>query len=349
MPSFFVTLKKQFVKMHEAQYYTKLNNQTVQCDLCPWNCILKPGQTGSCKVRSNENGKLFTHVYNKVAALGIDPIEKKPLYHFHAGKIILSIGEVGCNLHCSFCQNHNISQCFASEFEGFQDVTSEQLVAKALKIPRNIGIAYTYNEPFTFYEFMLDTARLAHKNGLKNVAVSNGYINPEPLKELLPFIDAFNIDLKAFTKEFYRKQTKGKLEPVLETLKIIAKSPAHLEITTLVIPGLNDDETEFEKMVKWIASELGNNIPLHLSRYFPQYKLNLPPTSIAKLETLYDLAKRHLQYVYLGNVSDEKRSSTYCSNCKQTLISRNHYKISIENLDEKGCCNDCGNAANFLI
>ena len=335
--------------MHEALFYTKLENQTVQCDLCPWNCILKPAQTGNCKVRSNESGKLVTHVYNKVAAFGIDPIEKKPLYHFHPGKNILSIGEVGCNLHCSFCQNHHISQCFASEFKGFQETTSAQLVAKALKVPRNIGIAYTYNEPFTFYEFMLETAKLAHENGLKNVVVSNGYINPEPLKHLVPFIDAFNIDLKAFTDEFYRKQTKGKLAPVLETLKIIAKSQAHLEITNLVIPGLNDDETEFEKMVKWIASELGNNVPLHLSRYFPQYELNLTPTSINQLEILYNLAKQHLQHVYLGNVSDEKRSSTYCAHCNKTLISRNHYNISIQNIDENGYCTNCGNSANISI
>jgi pyruvate formate lyase activating enzyme len=335
--------------MHEAQYYTKLTNQTVQCDLCPWNCILKPGQTGSCKVRSNENGKLVTHVFNKIAAFGIDPVEKKPLYHFYPGKNILSVGEVGCNLHCSFCQNHNISQCFASEFEGFQEITPAQLVAKALKISRNIGIAYTYNEPFTFYEFMLETAQLAHKSGLKNVAVSNGYINPEPLEKLLPFIDAFNIDLKAFSEEFYKNQTKGKLGPVLECLKIIAKSPAHLEITNLVIPGLNDGETEFEKMVNWITTALGNEVPLHLSRYFPQYKLNLPPTPITKLETLYELAKNHLHHVYLGNVNDEKRSSTYCSQCNKTIILRNHYNISIQNLDGKGCCRFCGNASNISI
>ncbi len=162
--------------MYEALFYTKLGDQTVRCDLCPWNCVLKNGQTGVCKVRSNEDGKLYTHVYNKIAALGIDPIEKKPLYHFYPGKNILSIGEVGCNLHCTFCQNHRISQCFSSEFKGFQEITSEEIVDEALKTYNNIGIAYTYNEPLTFYEFLLDTANLAHKNGLKNVVVSNGYI-----------------------------------------------------------------------------------------------------------------------------------------------------------------------------
>jgi pyruvate formate lyase activating enzyme len=335
--------------MHEAQFYKKLENHVVRCDLCPWNCELNPNQTGVCKVRSNEKGQLFTHVYNKVAAFGIDPIEKKPLYHFHPGKNILSVGEVGCNLHCSFCQNHRISQCFASDFNGFYELNSKQIVEKAMQIDNNIGVAYTYNEPFTFYEFLFETAKLARENGLKNVLVSNGYINPDPLKKLLPYIHAFNIDLKAFTDEFYRKQTKGKLEPVLKTLEIIASSQAHLEITNLVIPGLNDDETEFKKMVKWIAENLGNEVPLHLSRYFPQHKMDLPATSIEKLETLYELAKQHLQYVYLGNVNDEKRSSTYCPECGKLLISRNRFNTNLIGLNQIGACRTCGTKINILF
>lgn len=335
--------------MHEAQFYIKLENQILRCELCPWNCVLKPGQTGVCKVRSNENGKLVTHVFNKVAALGIDPIEKKPLYHFYPGKNILSVGEVGCNLHCSFCQNHRISQCFASDFKGFYELNTKQIVEKATHTDKNIGVAYTYNEPFIFYEFMFETAQLAHENGLKNVMVSNGYVNPEPLKKLLTFIDAFNIDLKAFTDEFYLKQTKGKLEPVLETLQIIAKSKSHLEITNLVIPGLNDDETEFGKMVKWIAENLGNEIPLHLSRYFPQYKMDLPATSIEKLESLFVLAKQHLQYVYLGNVNDEKSSSTFCPHCGNLLISRNRYSTKINGLNQSKSCKNCGTPIKIVI
>jgi pyruvate formate lyase activating enzyme len=335
--------------MHEAQFYIKLENQILRCELCPWNCVLKPGQTGVCKVRSNENGKLVTHVFNKVAALGIDPIEKKPLYHFYPGKSILSVGEVGCNLHCSFCQNHRISQCFASDFKGFYELNTKQIVEKATQTDKNIGVAYTYNEPFIFYEFMFETAQLAHENGLKNVVVSNGYVNPEPLKKLLTFIDAFNIDLKAFTDEFYLKQTKGKLEPVLETLQIIAKSKSHLEITNLVIPGLNDDETEFGKMVKWIAENLGNEIPLHLSRYFPQYKMDLPATSIEKLESLFVLAKQHLQYVYLGNVNDEKSSSTFCPHCGNLLISRNRYSTKINGLNQSKSCKNCGTPIKIVI
>jgi pyruvate formate lyase activating enzyme len=335
--------------MKEAQFYTKLENLTLRCELCPWHCILKSGQTGICKVRSNEKGKLVTHVYDKVAAFGIDPIEKKPLYHFYPGKQILSIGEVGCNLHCNFCQNHRISQCFATEFSGFHNINGNEIVSKALKTSQNIGIAYTYNEPFTFYEFMFDTAQLARGKGLKNVVVSNGYINSEPLKKLLPFIDAFNIDLKAFTEDFYHKQTKGKLAPVLETLKIIAKSPAHLEITNLVIPELNDNETEFENMVQWIAAELGNDIPLHLSRYFPQYKLDIQPTPLKKLEKLYTLAKKYLQYVYLGNVNEIERSSTYCPNCGKLLVQRNHYNTAVVGINTDNTCKFCGTMIKIVL
>ncbi|MEN8115525.1 MAG: AmmeMemoRadiSam system radical SAM enzyme [Bacteroidota bacterium] len=335
--------------MKEALFYKKLTDNQVQCELCPWNCLLKPGQTGNCRVRTNENGVLITEVYNRVAALGVDPIEKKPLYHFYPGKNILSIGEVGCNLHCSFCQNHNISQCFASEFKGFHNITSERIINEALKTWDNIGIAYTYNEPFTFYEFMLETARSAKTKGLKNVVVSNGYINGEPLEEVLPVIDAFNIDLKAFNEIFYRTHTKGKLEPVLQALKAIAKSEAHLEITNLIIPTLNDDETEFEDMVKWIGSELGKHTPLHLSRYFPQHKMKISPTPIAKLRTLYNIAKQRLNHVYLGNVSDQDKSSTYCTRCGELLISRNRYSTDLEQLGPDGNCKKCGTPSHIIL
>ena len=335
--------------MHEALFYIKLGGQTIRCDLCPWNCILNPGQTGVCKVRSNKDGKLYTHVYNKIAALGIDPIEKKPLYHFFPGKNILSIGEVGCNMHCTFCQNHRISQCFASEFNGFQEISSEEIVNEALKTYHNIGIAYTYNEPFTFYEFLFDTARLAHEKRLKNVIVSNGYINPQPLQQLLPYIDAFNIDLKAFSEEFYKKQTKGKLDPVLKTLKLIAKSDSHLEVTTLVIPSLNDDITEFKAMIKWMSKELGKEVPLHLSRYFPQYEMKLQPTPVETLEEFYAIAKKYLSHVYLGNISDENKSSTYCSNCGNVIISRERFHTSVDGIDSNGNCIICKTPTQIQI
>ena len=334
--------------MQEALFYSKLENDKVRCELCPWHCELQKEQTGTCRVRTNEKGILVTEVYGKVASLGSDPIEKKPLYHFFPGKNILSIGEVGCNLRCSFCQNHRISQCFASDFSGFYNISSEKIDDDAQKTWNNIGIAYTYNEPFTFYEFLFDTANLAHSNKLKNVVVSNGYINEKPLLELLPFIDAFNIDLKAFSNTFYKQFTKGKLEPVLNTLKIIAKSKAHLEITNLVITDLNDDEKQFESMVKWIALELGEYIPLHLSRYFPQYKMNEPPTPIETLEQLYNIAKLYLKHVYLGNVSDTRRSSTICYHCGETLIERKRYHTIMKMVDESGRCKKC-NTDNQII
>ena len=334
--------------MHEALFYTTFKNQQVECNLCPWNCILSPGQTGNCKIRSNQDGKLITQVYNKVAALGVDPIEKKPLYHFHPAKNILSVGEVGCNLHCNFCQNHRISQCFAETFSGFSNISSKKIVKEALKTWNNLGIAYTYNEPFTFYEFMFETAKLAHENGLKNVVVSNGYVNPEPLEKILPFIHSFNIDLKAFSNDFYQTQTRGKLEPVLQTLKIIAKSAAHLEITNLIIPGLNDSEKEFREMILWIAENCGKETPLHLSRYFPKYKSKLPPTPLKTLEKLYSIAKEKLHFVYLGNVSDTIRSSTFCPICETLLIERNSYKTQIVNINSENACKNCGTKINFL-
>ncbi len=335
--------------MQESLFFEKLEGSVVKCLLCPWFCVLKSGQTGACKVRENREGVLVTHVYNRVAAMGIDPIEKKPLYHFYPGKNILSIGEVGCNLHCTFCQNHRISQCYATEFYNFQSVTSEQIVKKALLADNNAGIAYTYNEPFTFFEFMYDTAKLAHRNGLKNVAVSNGYVNPEPLQLILPFLDAFNIDLKAFGNAFYKKQTKGTLEPVLESLKTIARSGKHLEITCLVIPGLNDDEKQFEEMAKWIADELGPGVPLHLSRYFPQYKLTLPPTPAETLTRLYSIASCHLHFVYLGNVNDEKHSSTFCPGCHSQVIERNRYFTKIIQTGFQGRCIQCGAPVSVIM
>ena len=335
--------------MQEALFYSKTKNDQVQCELCPWNCILADGQTGNCKVRTNVGGTLVTDVYNKVAAIGSDPIEKKPLYHFYPGTNILSVGEVGCNLHCSFCQNHRISQCKASEFSGFHNISAQKIVNEALKTWNNTGIAYTYNEPFTFYEFMYDTAQLAHSNGLKNVVVSNGYINKAPLLKILPFIDAFNIDLKAFSNDFYKKYTKGKLQAVLDTLLQIAHSSAHLEITTLIIPGLNDDISSFKNMIDWIATETGKNVPLHLSRYYPQYKFKIPATPAGKLVELYNLAKEQLHHVYLGNVSDEKRSTTYCPGCHAALISRNNYKTETTNLDAKGNCKLCGTFSSVII
>ncbi len=334
--------------VQEALFYEKEAGNEVKCTLCPWYCHLQQGQTGVCKVRKNTAGKLESLVYNKVAALGLDPIEKKPFFHYFPGKNILSIGNVGCNLHCTFCQNHNISQCRADKFRRYLELTSRELLEKAKKIRNNIGVAFTYNEPFTFYEFMLDTAKLIHEAGLKNVVVSNGYINPEPLKHILPLIDAFNIDLKAFDNTFYLQQTKGKLQPVLEAIKTVAKSKAHLEITNLIIPGLNDDARQFESMVKWIAGETGQETPLHLSRYFPQYKLMAAATPPETLERLYQLAKKHLHFVYIGNLNTGSYSGTYCPECGKLLVNRNLHTVKTE-AGFKGNCTSCGNKISIIF
>lgn len=250
-----------------------------------------------CGVRRNQKGKLYSLVYEQATSVALDPIEKKPLYHFHPKEFILSVGTKGCNLSCMFCQNWAISKDLGAATE---TVTSQFLVERAKKL-NSFGIAYTYNEPFIWYEFVLDTARLAKKEGLKNVLVTNGYVNIEPLKNILPFIDAMNIDIKSIEEEFYINTCAAKLSPVLETIKQSAKN-CHIELTNLIIPTLNDSEDNFVKLRDWIYENLGDSVPLHFSRYFPCYKLNLPATPVSTLEKAQYIAEKKLKFVYLGNV-----------------------------------------------
>lgn len=282
---------------HEARYYEKLAKFAVACHLCPKECRIQEGKRGSCGVRINKEGILYSEVYGKTTGIHLDPIEKKPLYRYHPGEYILSVGTKGCNFHCDFCQNAHISQ---EPGAPTIDITSEVIVNKA-KEARSFGIAYTYNEPFIWYEFVLDTAKLAKKNGLENVLVTNGYVNIEPLKEMLPFIDAMNIDIKSFDDDFYIKICKGTLVPVLRTIKT-AFGKCHIELTSLIVPTLNDSEESVRKMVRWICDNLGTGTPLHLSRYFPCYRMELPPTPIETLKRAEAIAKEKLKYVYLGNV-----------------------------------------------
>lgn len=326
--------------MQRAKYYVQENEDKVRCLLCPHQCLLKNGQTGICKVRTNKGGILISENYGRISAVHPDPIEKKPLYHYFPGKKIFSIGSVGCNLHCNFCQNCDISQTGVSNFPWLKVYSPEEIVNEALLIPGNIGIAYTYNEPVVFFEYMYDIARLAQKKGLRNVMVSNGFISEEPLRELLPLIDAFNIDLKGFTDDFYRKHTHSHLEPVKRTLQIVREAGKHMEVTNLVIPGLNDDEAVFSEMVEWIATELGKHTVLHLSKYFPKYNAKQPVTPENTLFRLMEIAHRHLDYVYLGNINTN--TSTYCRNCKALLISRVNYNTRIVGLDNTGNCQGCG-------
>lgn len=283
--------------MHEARFWTKVDRDKVKCELCPNFCVIAPGKRGSCGVRINKDGVLNSLIYGEITSLTLDPIEKKPLYHYHQGEYILSVGTKGCNFHCGFCQNWTISQQLNAPTE---KVTSEYLVKEA-KERKSFGIAYTYNEPTIWYEFVYDTAKLAKKNGLENVLVTNGYINQKPLKEILPLIDAMNIDIKSMNEIFYRNICKGKLKPVLEAAQI-ANSASHIEITNLIIPTLNDKNEDFEKLVDWVCDNLGRETPLHFSRYFPCYNFDIPPTPLTTLKTAERIAKSRLKYVYLGNV-----------------------------------------------
>ena len=316
---------------------------------CALPIFISPGRKGICKVRYNQNGELFTGVYGCIAASHSDPIEKKPLYHFFPGREIFSVGSPGCNLRCMFCQNFTLSQCETPDVIKQLDLSPRQLVDYALGIPGNIGIAYTYNEPTVFYEMMLEAAALARNAGLKNVVISNGFINVEPLKQLLPFIDAFNIDLKAFNDGFYHKITGGRLLPVLDTLKTIFKAGKHLEITMLVIPTLNDTEIEFTEMLNWIISELSPDVPLHLSRYFPSWKMELPPTSNETLQNLTKLASEKLNYVFTGNIAETYYSNTTCPDCHNLLIERQRYNTRIVGLSVNGKCKNCGAQIPIVI
>ncbi|MDD5331796.1 MAG: AmmeMemoRadiSam system radical SAM enzyme [Candidatus Nanoarchaeia archaeon] len=287
--------------MKQALFYTKKENKKVQCNLCPHLCKLNDKQTGICGVRKNINGILYSLSYNHPIAINIDPIEKKPLYNFMPNTKTFSIGMVGCNFRCLNCQNWDLSQRKAEEFKT-KEITPEQII-KMTKDSKCPSISYTYSEPGVSIEYVLDTAKLAKKNKIKNVVVSNGYINQEPLKEIIKYIDAFNIDLKSINDDFYKKVCSGKLKPVLETLKTIKKYKKHLEITFLVIPTKNDNLKEIEKMCIWIKNNLGKDTPLHISRFFPYYKLsNLEPTPVETLLKARKIAEKYLKYVHIGNV-----------------------------------------------
>ena len=291
--------------MIEASYYRKTEDGNVECELCPNHCKISRGKKGICRVRENIGGTLFSLNYGVRSSAALDPIEKKPLANFMPGKKIFSIGSIGCNLSCMFCQNWSIATTDeASVRLSEKDVSPKMVVDAALNSVKdgNIGIAYTYNEPTVWFEYMRDIAIMAKENGLKNVMVSNGYIEQKPLDELLPIIDAFNIDLKGNTNDFYKNLTKSSIAPVLNTLKTIVKSGKHLEIAYLVIPGENDDPGEFRKTIEWIKKELGDDISLHINRYFPCHKLQIPATPIESLRGLYEIAKEYLPKAYIGNV-----------------------------------------------
>ncbi len=299
----------EIVDMREARYYSIQQNEKVRCGLCPHQCSLAPGETGLCRVRKNAGGQLVSLAYGRLSGLHMDPIEKKPLYRFFPGSRILSVGSYGCNFRCPWCQNASVSQCTPgngtaeSGSVSADDALTEpaDILAMARK-QQSIGVAYTYNEPTVWFEYMMDIALLIRRAGMQNVVVSNGYINPDPLNELLEVTDAFNIDLKSFDPGFYAQYTNGRLQPVSDTLKAIAGKGRHLEITFLVIPGLNDDLAQFRDMTRWIAGHLGNHTVLHINRYFPAWHFSNPPTPADTLRNMKTIAGKYLTHIYLGNI-----------------------------------------------
>lgn len=319
----------------------------IQCLLCPHGCKLKEKEWGKCLARENIGEKIIAQNYGRVAAFANDPIEKKPLYHFYPGSSILSVGTFGCNFKCAFCQNWQL----AHGGEKGDYMSPEKLAEIANAMQRegeNIGLAYTYSEPLMWYEYVVDTARIIKERKLLNVLVTNGFINSKPLGELLPLIDAANIDIKSFNNDFYRQIIGGELKVVLNNIIRFKKANIHLELTYLVVTSLNDSYQEAKAMVKWIKEYVGSDTPLHISRYFPNYKLDLPATPMDKLMECFDCAKEEIPYVYLGNVDSLQGKDTSCPSCGKILIYRTGYQTAIIGLNE-GCCQACGKtiAGNF--
>ena len=324
--------------LKEASWYEQLPENEVRCNLCPNRCLLSEGQTGICRVRRNIGGKLYSLIYGKPVTIHIDPIEKKPFYHFLPGTKVYSLASAGCNLRCKFCQNWDIAQRGPDELQSM-DKSPQEIVQEAIAA-ESPSIAITYSEPLVNYEYVRDIGKEAKKQGIKTVIVSGGYINPEPLKELLPYLDAVKIDLKGFNDKYYQDIVGGQLKPVLEALKIVKESGVWLEIVNLVVPGYNDDLEEIKKMVVWIKENLGDSVPLHFSRFHPMYQMeNLPPTPEETLKNARQAAQEAgLKYVYTGNIADEEGSTTYCPSSGQPLIVRKGYFIEENILGKPGAC-----------
>lgn len=325
--------------MQEALYYEKSSDGKTLCRLCPKLCNIRPGHRGFCRVRKNEEGILYTANYGQITSYGLDPIEKKPLYHFYPGSYILSLGTLGCNLKCGFCQNWRIAHGEPdSVYLSPRDAVAAALAQVEKGYP-NIGLAYTYSEPFMWYEYVYDTAMLAREAGLKNVLVTNGYVSEEPLKALLPYIDAMNIDVKGFTDHYYRSTCAGRLDPVIRTVEMVHPH-CHVEITTLLVPGLNDAPGEISELARWVAG-LNRNIPIHFSRYFPNFNMDLDPTPPETLQKARDIAGEYLNYVYIGNAPQLDGGKTYCPECGNMLVDRAGYDTRVTGL-EGGKCTKCG-------
>jgi pyruvate formate lyase activating enzyme len=332
----------EFSTTHPARHWHALADGRIQCDVCPRECRLGEGQRGLCFVRAREGDALVLTTYGRSSGFCIDPIEKKPLAHFLPGTSVLSFGTAGCNLACKFCQNWDISK--SRDVDTLADAAAPETIAAAAKAAGCRSVAFTYNDPTVFLEYAIDTARACRARGLKTVSVSAGYISPKPREELYRVVDAANIDLKAFTEDFYARICGGKLGAVMETLEyLVRETKVWTEITTLLIPGLNDGDAEIDAMTRWIAEKLGPAVPLHFSAFHPDWKMReRPPTPPATLRRARDIARAAgLRYVYVGNVHDEEADSTYCHGCGARTIGRDWYEITAWNLTGDGRCRSC--------
>ncbi len=330
--------------MKSALLYEKLKENKVRCNLCNHRCIIAEGKKGICGVRENKNGELFSLVYGKIIAEHLDPIEKKPLYHFLPGSLSYSISTVGCNFRCKFCQNFEISQYprLYGGIAGFE-ILPESLVNKAVS-QKAKSISYTYTEPTVYFELAYDCAKIAVEKGLRNVFVSNGYMTEETIDLIKPYLHGINVDLKSFRDEFYKNLCGARLKPVLDSLKYLKTQGIWVEVTTLIIPGENDSEEELKEIAEFIKTELGKETPWHVSRFYPTFELlNKPPTPIETLERAYEIGKETgLEFVYLGNVPGSEKENTYCPDCGKLLIERYGFYVIKNELKDEGICPGCG-------
>jgi pyruvate formate lyase activating enzyme len=325
----------------EARHYVKLEDNIIRCELCPRECVISDVERGFCGVRENRKGTYKTLVYSRVCALNIDPIEKKPLFHFLPGTTAFSIATAGCNVNCKFCQNWNISQVRPEQVENLK-LTPEEVAVECTS--RSIPtVAYTYSEPVIFYEYMYDTAVRSRQEGIRNVVITGGYIQEKPLRELLKVVDAIKVDLKAFSQSYYKDIVNGELKPVLDAIKIIHQSGMWLELVYLVVPTLNDSESEIRQLCAWIRDELSVSVPVHFTRYHPTYLMtDIPPTPLGTLEKAYDIAKSEgLHYPYIGNVPGHRGENTYCPSCNSVVLERHGFSVN-RNLVASGLCQKCG-------
>ncbi|TCV90712.1 AmmeMemoRadiSam system radical SAM enzyme [Sulfurirhabdus autotrophica] len=330
---------------HPGRYWHVIDDGRIQCDLCPRDCKLHDGQRGACFVRMREGNQMVLTTYGRSSGFCIDPIEKKPLNHFYPGSSVLSFGTAGCNLACKFCQNWDISK--SKDMDRLMDQASPETIAIAAEKSGCKSVAFTYNDPVIFAEYAMDTADACHARGIKTVAVTAGYMHAEARKDFYSKIDAANVDLKAFTEDFYFKLTGSQLQPVLDTLIYLKReTDVWFEITTLLIPGKNDSDEELTAMSKWIKKELGPDVPLHFSAFHPDYKMpDIPPTPPATLVRAREIAlKEGLNYVYTGNVHNIEGDTTFCPDCHSPLIVRDWYQINLYRLTKEGHCPDCGSA-----